>query len=111
MARSQITVNVITPAGIAEVAPTNGDNVNNHWIANNGRTWLELSNADGSNPHTLSIHLPDVDGQAVTAKAYPLVASTTRKRVKLGDPAVYGRKVNIDVDSSQIKITAYTLSL
>jgi hypothetical protein len=111
MARTEITVTVITAAGVAEPTPANGDSVNNHWIANNGHTWLEVSNADGSNPHTLSVHLPDVDGQTVTAKPYPLPASTTRKRIRLGDPAVYGRRINVDVDSSQIKINAFTLAL
>jgi hypothetical protein len=70
-----------------------------------------VTNADGSNPHTLSISLPNVDGQTVTPKAYPLVASTTGRKIKLGDPNLYGRKVLFSVDSSQIKIAAYRTAL
>jgi hypothetical protein len=112
MARAEIPVTAVTTAGIAPTTPTAGDSVNGHFVVNDGRTWLEVTNLDGSNPHTLSARLPNVDGQAVTPKPFVIAANTTSPRkIRLGDPHLYGRKVLIDADSSQLKIAAYTTGL
>lgn len=109
MARGEIPVTTVTVAGIAPTTPTAGDSVNGHFVVNDGATWLEVTNLDGTNPHTLSIRLPSVDGQTVTPKAYVIAANTTAARkIRLGAPALYTRKTQIDADSSQLKIAAYT---
>ncbi len=109
MARTALTVYGIDVEGIADPAETTGNTVDGHYVANDGRTVLRVHNADGSNPHTLSIGLKAVDGQAVTPKPYPIAASAT-EWIRVGDPARYGTRTNINVDSTQLKITAFKVA-
>jgi hypothetical protein len=109
MARVNLPVTNISRSGVADGAEVNGDSVNNHSVANDGRMWIEVRNADASNPHTLTVRFPGVvDGQSVTPKTYP-IAATTKRRIGVFPPADYGSVVQVDVDSSQLKLTAYHL--
>ncbi len=109
MARGAITVTSITTTAAALATEQNGDATNQHYIANDGRTFLVARNADGAAPHTVTIGLLSVDGQTVTGKTVSVPASSTRQ-FRLGDPKLYGTRTNIDVDSSQIKLTAYKIA-
>lgn len=107
MPRVNVPVTNVSRAGVADAAEVNGDSVNHHTVSNDGRTWLEVRNADASNPHTLTVRFPGVvDGQSVTPKTYP-IAATTKRRIGPFPPADYGAALQVDVDSAQLKLTAY----
>lgn len=109
MPRVTVPVTNLSRAGIADATEANGDSANNHQVANDGRMWLEVRNADASNPHTLTIRLADVvDGQTITPKTYPL-AATTKRRIGPFPPKDYGSLLLVDVDSAQLKLAAYHL--
>ena len=110
MARVIVPVTSVTTTAAAAATEVSGDAGQGHYVANNGRTWLEVRNADAGGAHTVSINLTSVDGQTVDPKDISVPASSSR-RVKLGDPRLYGSRTNIDVDSSQLKLTAYTVAL
>lgn len=109
MARASLAVTNITTTAAAPMTEVSGDATNFHYVANNGSTFITVRNADASNPHTVTLGLLSVDGQAVTGKAYPIPASSTRN-IKLGAPNLYGTRTNLDVDSSQLKLTAYKVA-
>lgn len=106
MARSEIAVTSITTTAAAPMAEVNGNATDNHYVANNGKTFITVRNADAGGAHIVTVGLLAVDGQAVTGKAYSIPASSTRN-IKLGDPRLYGTRTNLDVASSQLKLTAY----
>ncbi len=106
MARSAIPVTNITTTAAAPATEVNGNATDQHYVANDGRTFIQVRNADAGGPHTVTIGLLPVDGQTVAGKAYSIPASSTRN-IKLGAPAYYGTRTNVDVDSSQLKLTAY----
>lgn len=109
MARVNIPVTNLSRAGVADAAETNGDSVNNHSVANDGKVWIEVRNADASNPHSATVKIQDtVDGQAVSSKVYPL-AATTKRRIGPWPVKDYGTTLQVDVDSAQLKLTAYHL--
>lgn len=109
MARVVVPVVTVTKAGVAAGTEVNGDATNFHEVSNNGATWIEVRNADGAGAHTVTVKVSKtVDGQGVTSRTYS-IALTSSKRIRLGDPNVYGNPTQIDVDSSQLKLTAYTL--
>lgn len=113
MARGILPITVIDEVGVAPGAEVAGDATNFHVIkaVPTGRTFIIVRNADVSNPHTMSIKVAVTPGgQAVTPKPYVIAASASRW-IKIGDPAVFGRSVNVDVDSSQLKLTAVTIAL
>lgn len=113
MARGVLPITVIDEVGVAPGAEVAGDATNFHVIKNvpAGRSWIIVRNADVSNPHTMSVKVAVTPGgQAVTPKPYMIAASTSRW-IKIGDPSIFGRSVNIDVDSSQLKLTAVTVAL
>ncbi len=109
MARVIIPVTNVTTTAAAAATEVNGDATNQHYVANNGSTWIEVKNADSGGPHTVTIGLLPRDGQAVTGKTVSVPASSSR-RFRLGDPKNYGTRTNIDVDSSQLKLTAYKIA-
>ncbi len=109
MARVVIPVTNITTTAAAAATEVNGDSTNHHYVANNGSTWLVVRNADSGGPHTVTVGLLSVDGQAVTGKTVSVPASSARQ-FRLGAPNLYGTRTNIDVDSSQLKLTAYKIA-
>lgn len=113
MARVNLPFTTIDEIGVAPGAEVAGDATNFHVVkaVPTGRSFIIVRNADVSNPHTMSVKVAVTPGgQAVTPKPYVIAASASRW-IKLGDPSIYGRTVNIDVDSSQLKLTAVTVSL
>lgn len=115
MARADITVQALDPTGVF-TAEQNGDSANNHVMANNGEVFLIARNADGAAPHTVTIVTPGtVGGLAITDQAVAVPASSTRLIGPL-DPDVYDQpsgadagKVYVNVDSSQLKLSAYRM--
>jgi hypothetical protein len=69
MARADITVQALDPAGVFTAEQT-GDSSNNHVLTNNGEVFLIARNADASNPHTVTVVTPGtVGGLAITDQA------------------------------------------
>lgn len=109
MPRIDVPVTNITRSGVADASETNGNATDNHSIANDGRVWFEARNADASNPHTVTVLFTrTIDGQAVTSRAYAL-AATTKRRIGPWPPAEYGDTLQVNVDSSELKLAAYHL--
>ncbi len=107
MARGAIPVTNITTTAAAPATEVNGNATDQHYVnGNDGRVFIQVRNADAGGPHTVTVGLLPVDGQTVAGKTYSIPASSTRN-IKLGAPAYYGTRTNIDVDSSQLKLTAY----
>lgn len=108
MPRVAVPVTVISRAGVAPATETNGDPVNNHTVANDGRTVLLVRNANGSSTaRTLTIRLPGaIDGQGITPRAYPIPAGASRYigPFTTGD---YGTSMQLDVDNAELKLSAY----
>lgn len=99
----------ISRAGTADGVEVNGDATNFHSTANDGRVWIEIRNADAGGPHTATVHIKDVvDGQTVAPKTYSIAASTKR-RIGPWPPGAYGSVLDVDVDSAELKLTAYHL--
>lgn len=110
MARTEITVTNITTTAAAPASEVTGNNVDGHYVANDGRTFLVLRNADSGGAHVVTIKLLNVDGQAVTGKPVSVPASSTRQ-IRLGDPRIYGTRTNVDVDvATHLKLTAYRIA-
>ncbi len=110
MARGAIPVTNITTTAAAPASEVTGNNVDGHYVANDGKTFLVLRNADSGGAHVVTIKLLDVDGQAVSGRTISVPASSTRQ-VRLGDPKYYGTRTNIDVDvATHHKITAYRIA-
>jgi len=82
MARVQIPVSqIVRGAGLAQPAQTNGDHTNNHYFANDGRTFLEVVSSDaGSQTVAFEIPTPSsgTDGQSVTSLSVTVAAGATR---------------------------------
>lgn len=110
MARVTVPVTSITRSGIAPAAETTGDPVNFHSVSNSGRMFLLVRNADGVDPHDVTVHFSQtVDGQAVTARTYTIPLTSSRY---IGPfPTVYyGSTLNVDVDDAQLFLSAYLVS-
>jgi hypothetical protein len=109
MPRIVVPVTEVTRAGIVPATEVNGDSSNNHYMANDSASWLEIRNA-GASTRTLTLVVNvTVDGQAVTNPTVSLAASASKK-VGPFPIAIYGSTLNINVDHSDIKLAAYRLS-
>ncbi len=109
MPRIQVPVTEVTRQGILPATEVNGDASNNHYVNNDGVTWLEIRNA-GASPRTLTkVVSVTVDDATITNPTVPLAASASKK-VGPFPIAVYGSVFNFNVDHADIKITAYRLS-
>lgn len=108
MAATAIAVTQLSRAGVAQAAATAGDNVNGNSVANDGKTFLVLANADGTNPHTLTIAIAQAgpDGATVNSKTIPVPASGAYM-TDVWPVSIYGSSLALTVDSSQLKITPY----
>lgn len=108
MARTAIPVTAITRAGVADTDPTPGDAVNGNSVANDGRTWVEVTNT-GAASHTLTVHITaGVDGQPVTPRTYTIAAAGTL-RVGTLPVDIYGSTLQIDVDNAELELTPYRI--
>lgn len=111
MARHDIPVNQIQrTSGILEsaVTPVTGNSTDNHSMANNGVSWIEAKNTNGSaTSHSVTVHIDEtVEGQAVTSKVYAVPAGDTR-RIGPWPTKAYGNPVLIDVNSNEFELTAW----
>lgn len=107
MARTRITPTELSRAGIAPATEVDGDATNGNIVSNTGQTMIEVRNADAVNPHTVTFVTPGtVDGQAVADRQVSIPASTTRRFGRF-QPSFYGSALAIDVDSTELKLTAY----
>lgn len=115
MPRVAITVQALAPTGVF-TAEQNGDAANNHVVTNNGEVILVARNADAGGAHTVTLVTPGtVGGLAITDQAISVPLSSTRFIGPL-DPDVYNQpsgadtgKVYVDVDSSELKLSAYRM--
>lgn len=108
MAATPVAVTKITRTGIAPAAFVDSDNVNGNTAANDGRTWLELSNTD-TGSHTVAVTVArEVDGQAVTPVSHSIAAGA---QLRLGPFPIedYGNFLTVTTDNALLKIAAYNL--
>jgi hypothetical protein len=105
MARTILTIS--RPARTGTAAPTEqtGDTVNGHVVTNSGRTIITVRNADTSS-HNVTFQTPGtVDGLAISDRQVAVPASSALDFAGF-PPSIYGSSMNIDVDSTQLKLTA-----
>jgi len=109
MPRVQVPVTEINRAGIVPATEVAGDATQNHYMNNDGVSWLEIRNA-GASTRTLTLVIgTTVDSQAVTNPTVTLAASATKK-VGPFPVGIYGSTLNCNVDHTDIKLTAYRLA-
>lgn len=88
-----------------------GDVANGNVIQNDGATMLAVFNADGSNPHNLTVQVASgVDG--LTAGPRPYVVPVSGSGVQVVGPfpiVFYGSQLLINVDNANVKVAAYSL--
>jgi hypothetical protein len=77
MARIPLTVQTVNRSGVAETF--SAANTDGHWVANDGRTWLEVINGGGG-AVTVSVQTPGtVDSLAVSERQVSVPAGGRRK--------------------------------
>ncbi len=109
MPRIQVPVTEITRAGILPATEVNGNATDNHYISNDGVTWLEIRNAGASTRTLTKVVNVTVDDATITTPPAALAASATKK-VGPFPVSIYGTTFNFNVDHADIKITAYRLA-
>ncbi len=106
MARVAIVKTVPLTSGVSPVAEVDGDTVNGHECNLSQKTAFTIRNADGAASHSVTfITQQTVDGLAVADRIVVIPASATRVFSKF-DTRVYGKLMQIDVDSTQLKLQA-----
>lgn len=109
MPRVQITPTIAVPAGATPVAEANGDNVNGHYVDNrDGKTIVVVRNADAGAPHSVTfVTTATLGGFAVADQTVSIPASSSREFGGF-DTRLFGKSLQIDVDSTQLKLQAKT---
>ena len=107
MARVAVPVTIATRAGVALPAETTGDPVNNHSVANSGKTKVHVHNTNGaSTARTVTFRIySTVDGQTVTSRTKAIPAGETHVFGPF-PTADYGTTLLIDVDNAELKLRA-----
>ncbi|KWT61852.1 hypothetical protein ADL21_11240 [Streptomyces albus subsp. albus] len=107
MPRTSIPVTKLSDAGVADPAEQNGDPVNQHALANTGKTVLRVRNAHATLARTLTLVTPvTVGGKAVADTVVSVPATSTRTFGDLSR-ALYGTNVPVDVETSDLKLVAF----
>lgn len=109
MARVNVPVTLITRAGVAGATEVNGDATNNHVVINDSNTWVEARNAHATLPQTVTVLTArTVDGQAVTNRVVSVPALSSRR---IGPFSIedFGSSLQVNVSTSDIKLTAFKL--
>ncbi|MFD5468882.1 hypothetical protein [Streptomyces sp. NPDC127105] len=107
MARASLPITKLSDAGSPDPAETNGNPTDGHSLPNTGRTVLRVRNADATNPHTLTLVPPiTVAGKRVEDTKVTIPAGATLSFGSLST-ALYGSSTPINVDSAQLKLTAF----
>jgi hypothetical protein len=106
MARTPLTVVQASRDGVDSPTPADGDTTNGHVVRNTGRTMITVANADAGSPHTVTFVIPGtVDGQAVADRTVSIPPSASQEFGQFPTD-VYGGQMAIDVDSSELKLSA-----
>lgn len=108
-ARTPVAVATLNRAtGITPIAYASSDNTNGNSVANDGQTWLELSNTDSVSRTATVTPARTVDGQAVAGVVHTLAAAAL---LKLGPFPVsdYGSVLQVNTSAALLKIAAYRL--
>jgi hypothetical protein len=109
MPRVNLPHTQITRAGVAPGAEVSGDATNNHSVVNDGNVFL-LARNSGAGARTVTIVTPGtVDTQAVADRVISITAAESRY-IGPFPPGDYGDPVNVDVEHTEVKLTAYHLS-
>lgn len=104
MPRVAIPVTSATRAGVT-LTPTTGDPVNNHTVANDGRTAVIVENTGSTVARTVTFQLTKkVDGFAVTPRTETLAVGE-KQLFGPFDVQEYGARLNVDVDNAELKLT------
>ncbi len=109
MPRVIVPLTEITRAGVAPAVDSDGDPVNGHSVANDGRAIVLVRNS-GAVSRNLTVQVPlPVDGQSVTPKTFVIPAGASRYIGPFPE-AVYTNLLRLDVDNAEIKLSAYRLT-
>lgn len=108
MARVNLPHTEITRAGVAAGAEVTGDSTNHHSTANDGRVFLLVRNGNGAaTARTVTLIVPGtIDGQSVASRTVSIAAGASRY-IGPFPKATYGGTVNVNVEHSDLKLTAY----
>jgi hypothetical protein len=105
MPRTVLPVTRPTRDGVASPTEQTGDIANGHVVTNTGRTIITVRNADTAS-HQVTFGTPGtVDGLAIADRLEPVPASSSVDFSGF-PPSIYGSQMNIDVDSTQLKLVA-----
>lgn len=108
MTATPITVNQLSRAGSAQATPSAGDAVNGNSVANDGKTFLVLQNADGAAAHTLTIAIAQAGPDGATINNKTIVVPLSGNYITdVWPTSIYGSSLALSVDSTQLKIAAY----
>lgn len=105
MPRIAVPVTQSSRAGTVLPAATTGDATNNHSVANDGRTILEVNNTGASSRNITFILTATVDGLAVTSRVEAIPAGETQLFGPF-DPNTYGTTLNFDVAHAELTMNA-----
>lgn len=111
MARGNLARTELNRGGVAPGAEVTGDAVNGHAMANDGKCFLLVRNANGgSTARIITFHLNGtIDGQSVTPRTTSIAAGASRYFGPF-PPNTYGASLLIDVAHADLVLTAYHLS-
>lgn len=111
MPRTAVSVTDITRAGVVKPAELTVDVANGNEVPNDGRVFFEVRNSNGSAvTRTLTVSIAySVDGQAVTARPYPVAAGVTRL-IGPFDTSTYGTTLQFNGDNAELKIVPLRLA-
>lgn len=110
MARTAVPVNGLVRTGVTSVAPVAADVANGNSVANNGRTFIEVTNSD-TVVHNLTIQPTTlVDGQTVVPVTHAIPANQALP-IKYGpfSTADYSSTLEINGDNAMLKFAAYAM--
>ncbi|MEV4738641.1 hypothetical protein [Streptomyces sp. NPDC049555] len=111
MPRVDVPVTSITRTGTAPAAEVNGDATNGHSLTNNGATWIAVRNSGTTVARVVSAEYANtVDGQTVPSKTWSIPTSSTRY-IGPFPVRLFGTTLLLDVDHTELKLSAYTLPL
>lgn len=76
-------------------------------VQNGGNLFIEFNNT-GASTYAVTVNVPSVDGNAVTALSYSLAAAEVAK-VGGWPPNVYGQTITFTAANAAVKYTCFTV--
>lgn len=110
MARVEVPVRpVVRTAFVSNAAEVTADATNDHFVVNDGGTWVEARNTNAAS-RTFDVQVPTiVDGtQTVASRTYTVPGLGSGKAGPF-PREVYGETLLVDVATADLRFTAYTL--